>query len=452
LIAEVGAEISRPQPSAAPSALPGDLLLTAVSRRPLVLPRSTVEIALNRPVPVSGRPPPVRPGGTSIVIVTYEGLVFTRLCLQSLVANTMDPPYEVIVVDNGSRDDTPEYLATLAERNPQIRVILNGSNRGFAPACNEGLALARGDNLVLLNNDTMVPPGWLPRLISHLADSSIGLVGPVTNRIGNESEIEADYETWSEFLAFAGDRARAHSGEGIDIPAASMFCLAMRRDTYRQLGPLDERYLVGLLEDDDYSERARRAGYRVRCAEDVMVHHFGEASFGALVPTGEYGAILRENKRRYAAKWGSEWVPYGRRQSVRYSRLTHRVRDLVREHVPEGSRILVVSRGDDELLGFDGRVGLHFPQAADGVYAGHHPGDSHEAVAHLENVRRGGGAEFLLIPDTALWWLDHYAGLRRHLDAHYPRVADQHEVGVIYALQVKEEHRPEGRDRSEVAH
>jgi len=435
LLAQVGADSARPQAAAAAERpLPGEMLLTAESRRPLVLPHSTLETAFNRPVPVARDVEPVGAGGASIVIVTCEGLVFTRLCIESLIANTAGLPYEIIVVDNGSRDDTPEYLATLSERNPHVRVLLNGSNLGFARACNEGLALARGDRYVLLNNDTMVPPNWLPSLTAHLADPAAGLVGPVTNRIGNESEIEADYETWSEFLAFAARRGREHRGESIEIPAAAMFCLAMRRDTYERLGPLDERYEVGLLEDDDYCECAHRAGYSVLCAEDVVVHHFGEASFGSLVPTGEYATILQENKRRYAEKWGREWIPYERRQSVRYGRLTRSIHELADRHLPDDARVLVVSRGDEALLAFERQVGLHFPQAEGGVYAGHYPGDSAEAIRHLESLRHTQGARYLLIPDTARWWLDHYAGLRRHLDAHYPLVVDEADVGTIYDL------------------
>jgi hypothetical protein len=219
-----------------------------------------------------------------------------------------------------------------------------------------------------------------------------------------------------------------------------MFCLGMRREVWERLGPLDERYEIGLLEDDDYSERARRAGYRVLCADDVFVHHYSEASFGKLVPTGKYAEILQDNKRRYAEKWGAPWRPYARRQSTSYRVLTRRIRDLVAQRLPPESRVLVVSRGDDELLRFEGREGLHFPQAENGVYAGHYPGDSREAIAHLEEVRREQGARFLLFPETGLWWLDHYGGLRSHLETCYRRVAFEEGTAVIYSLR-----QPSGR-------
>jgi GT2 family glycosyltransferase len=438
LLADVDVERSRSRRRGADDAkldpFPDEMLVTTVSRRPTRLPRSTIEIAMKRPSPPTIEPAPLDGGGASIVVVTYENLVFSRLCLESVLANTREIAYELIVVDNGSGDDTPEYLVALAERNSHVRVVLNGGNLGFSPAANEGLALARGHRLVLLNNDTLVPPHWLTRLLAHLEDEAVGLVGPVTNRIGNEAEIPADYRTWAEFLRFSERRAIERDGDEIDIQVAAMFCLAMRRDVYEQLGPLDERYEIGLLEDDDYSERARRAGYRVRCADDVFIHHFSEASFGKLVPTGEYAEILQDNKRRYAEKWSAPWRPYARRQSTSYRVLTRRIRDLVTQRLPPQSRVLVVSRGDDELLRFEGREGLHFPQAENGVYAGHYPGDSREAIAHLEEVRREHGARFLLFPETGLWWLDHYGGLRNHLQTCYRRVAFEEGTGVIYSL------------------
>lgn len=411
---------------------PASMPLEPVSRRPTVLPRETVETALETPVPRYADPVKTSSASASIVVVTHDNLAFTRLCLRSVLANTGEA-FELIVVDNGSGDGTPAYLARLAERDTRVKVLLNGSNVGFAPACNQGLGLATGDHLVLLNNDTMVAPGWLDGLRRHLAEPKVGLVGPVTNRIGNEAEIDVDYRTWGEYLEAAARRAEEHAGEWLEIGTPAMFCLAMRRQTFLRLGPLDEGYEIGMLEDDDYAERARRAGYELRCADDVLVHHFGEASFGQLVPSGEYTEILERNQRRYAEKWGRAWEPYGRRPNPRYEREAEQVREAVKGTVPSGSTVLVISRGDEELLQLNGRRAQHFPQAEDGGWAGHHPADSEEAVAHLESLRDR-GAEFLVIPPTYLWWLRHYEGLREHLERNCEPVVADDRAGAIYRL------------------
>ena len=238
-----------------------------------------------------------------MVVVTRDNLAFLRLCLESVLAAT-ERPFELIVVDNGSSDGTPTYLTLLAERNPHVRPICNDSNRGFAAACNQGADVAAGEVLVLLNDDTAVSPGWLERLSAHLERPEVGMVGPTTNRTGNEAQIDADYRTWAELVRFADTRASEHAGEAFEIPTLTMFCVAMRRELYEQVGPLDERFETGLLEDDDYSRRVRDAGYRLLCADDAFVHHFGETSFGKLVPSGEYARVLEANRARFEEQVG----------------------------------------------------------------------------------------------------------------------------------------------------
>jgi hypothetical protein len=193
-----------------------------------------------------------------------------------------------------------------------------------------------------------------------------------------------------------------------DIQVATLFCAAMRREVFEQVGPLDERFEVGLFEDDDYSERIRAAGYRVVCAEDAFVHHFGEGSFGALVPTGRYGEVFRTNKARFEEKWAVTWQPHLRRPNAWYRDLIERIRAVVDHELPEDATVVVVSHGDDVLLELGAaRHGWHFPQMEDGTYGGYHPGDSAEAIAHLD-LLRGRGAQYILFPETALWWLDYY--------------------------------------------
>jgi GT2 family glycosyltransferase len=410
---------------------PASLRLTPVSRRPLTLWPETVRAVLERPVPAvsggRGRPK------TSIVVVTYNDLTFTRLTLESVLANTDGPTYEIIVIDNGSDEPTRRYLSVLSSRNDNIQVVLNETNRGFAAGTNQGLALATGDVLVLLNSDTIVTHGWLRGLVSTLEDVSIGLVGPVTNRCGNEAEIQTSYETYGDMLEFAGERGAVIAGQISDIPVATMFCVAFRRSTLDEVGELDDRFGLGLFEDDDYSLRVRRSDKRIVCNEGVFVHHFGEGALGALAAAGHYGELFEANRRRFEEKWGVEWRTHDRRRNPDYERLLLQLDGIVRDNIPVGSTVLVVTRGDDVLLQIPGCEGWHFPRAADGAYAGFYPTDDAQAIQQLEDLRRD-GANFLVIPATAAWWLEHYSGLRRHLDEHYVEVAADSVTAAIYDI------------------
>jgi GT2 family glycosyltransferase len=454
---------------------PASMVLTPLSRWPTTLPEATVRTVLEGwsaerqsarrsalRAPRSTRSAPL----ASIVIVTWNNLVYTRLTLESLLWRTGYPSYEVIVVDNGSDDGTRDYLAALAERDARVRLEFLERNHGFAAASNRGLELARGKCLVLLNNDTLLPAGWLLRLVRHLEDPAIGLAGPATNRSGNEAQVKVPYRTYGEFERFAAEYMNGQwavvSGEwpvasqqglvasghsplttghsplatAFDIRTATMFCAALRREVYERVGPLDERFGIGLFEDDDYSMRVRSAGYRVVCADDVFLHHFGQATIGKL--GGEYGRLFHANRRLWEEKWGLAWTPHAGRPDPQRQELVRRIRTVAESTLPAGSTVLVVSHGDDELVCLEGRCGWHFPQAENGIYQGHHPADSAEAIERLESLVARGG-EFLLIPQPTLWWLEHYGEFKEYLERRHRLVAREDETCVIYQLQV--EHR-----------
>jgi GT2 family glycosyltransferase len=409
------------------------LVLAPTGRWPTRLPEATVEAAMSLPLPVARAPEPNAGPTTSIVVVTCNGLPYTKMCLASLFGPGWRAGDEVIVVDNASSDGTPAFLRELEQRNPCVRAIFNLENRGFAAANNQGLALARGQILILLNNDTLTPGGWRDGLAGWLADPAIGLVGPVTNRTCNEAQIDAPYRTLEEMERFARDYVRQHRGQGLDLPMLAMFCLALRREVYEKVGPLDESFGVGMFEDDDYARRASQAGYRVVCAEDVFVHHFGQASLGELCASGEYDRLLAANRRRFEEKWGVRWQPHGRRHSPEYQGLRARIHECVGRLVPAGATVAVISKGDEELLKLQDRRGWHFPRAADGQYPSLYPAHSAEAIAHLEELRAQ-GAGFLLIPKPALWWLEHYGDFKDHLQKRYPLLARDPEICFIYEL------------------
>jgi len=116
-----------------------------------------------------------------------------------------------------------------------------------------------------------------------------------------------------------------------------------------------------------------------------------------------------------------------------YADLVGRVHGTVAAAVPPGSSVLVVSKGDAALLAMPGLRAAHFPQDGEGEYAGHHPRDSAAAIAALEELRRH-GAEYLVIPSTAYWWLEYYAEFATHLATHGELLANESESCLVYGL------------------
>jgi GT2 family glycosyltransferase/thioredoxin-like negative regulator of GroEL len=258
-------------------------------------------------------PPPDGPELASVVVPCHGQLAYTKLCVAAVLAHTR-PPYELVLVDDASPDGTPGYLASLAGAAGPERVVVvtSAENRGFAASVNRGLAAARGDLVVLLNTDAVVTPGWLDGLAAHAAADwpRVGLVGPVSNGAPAPQFVEPGYgEDLAGLDAFADRHRAARRGECAPFPRATGFCLLVRRAVLDRVGALDEGYGAGFFEDDDLCVRARRAGYEVRVARDVYVHHFGGRTFRA--KGVDTAALLAENFDRFRAKWGAaEAAPY----------------------------------------------------------------------------------------------------------------------------------------------
>lgn len=246
----------------------------------------------------------------SIIIVSFDNLNYTRMCLDSIIKNTGYPNYEMIVVDNASQKDAVEYLKAFAARHTNVRLQLNKKNLGFAKANNQGFQKSSGDYVVFLNNDTIVTPGWLFRLLHYLQrNPKVGMVGPVTNDIGNEAKIDVNYTSLDDINAFSAYRAKDFSGESFKIDVLALYCCMTSRALFENVDGLDERYEIAFFEDDDLAMKVREKGLDLLCAEDVFIHHFHGASLNKLAEE-DYQKLFEENKRKFEEKWGIVWQPH----------------------------------------------------------------------------------------------------------------------------------------------
>ncbi len=236
---------------------------------------------------------------TSIVIVTHNLVDYTRACVSS-IRHLTDEPYELVFVDNGSTDDTLKYLESLGDAT----VIRNKTNRGFPAAANQGIQASVGEQILLLNNDTVVTTGWLRRLLTCLrSDSRIGLVGPRSNAVSGAQQIPTTYSDLTLLDGFAWELGRSHDRQCEEADRLVGFCLLVKREVFDKIGRLDEQFGIGNFEDDDFCRRARAAGYRAMIAKDAFVHHVGGATFREAGV--DFERLMRENQERYHAKWSN---------------------------------------------------------------------------------------------------------------------------------------------------
>ncbi len=235
----------------------------------------------------------------SVIVLTWNGLHYLEDCLSSLLAQDY-PAFEVIVVDNGSTDGTPEWMA---EHFPDVRFIRNERNLGFAGGNNAGLRAARGDLLVLLNNDTEVHPGWLAALADTCADPAVGVAGckllyPDGTIQHAGGFIYGPRGEAQHVGRFAEDKGQFDQLAEVDFVTGA--ALAISRAALQEIGPLDEGFSPIYYEDVDWCYRARAAGYRVVYQPAAVVtHHESKAT---TLESHRHKFILNHGRVRFLFK------------------------------------------------------------------------------------------------------------------------------------------------------
>lgn len=238
----------------------------------------------------------------SIVIPVHGKIEYTLACLHSIANHPPTDPFEVVVVDDASPDNTADVLTEITG----LRVISNEKNLGYVGSCNAGAAEAHGNYLVFLNNDTQVTPGWteaLLRCFDRHPDAGIAgsqLVYPDGRLQEAGAWVFSDASAWNiGRFASRKDPSLRYSREVDYVSGAS---LAIPRNLFHELGGFDLRYAPGYYEDTDLAFAARSAGRSTWYVPDSMVIHAEGVSSAGIVETGmkRFQAI---NQGKFAAKW-----------------------------------------------------------------------------------------------------------------------------------------------------
>lgn len=255
----------------------------------------------------------------SVIIPVYNNIVDTMLCVVSVLEHETERSFEIIVADDGSSDATSRLIASLGGI---VRFVRQSKNLGFLGNCNAAALQAAGNHMVLLNNDTLVCPGWLDGLITPFAlDEKVGLVGSkLINWDGTLQEAGGIF--WRDGSAWnfgRGKDARAPEFSYLkDVDYCSGASIAVAAHVWRALKGFDPMYSPAYCEDSDLAFRVRDAGYRTLFnPTSEVVHHEGR-SHGRDVASG-IKAYQVTNQQRLRERWRSV---------------------LERDHFPNGQNVL----------------------------------------------------------------------------------------------------------------
>ncbi|MGG4049562.1 glycosyltransferase [Paenibacillus favisporus] len=240
----------------------------------------------------------------SIIIPVYNQWNYTYSCLASILENTKDTSYEVIIADDMSTDET----INIQNYVDNVRVVRDGTNRGFLLNCNNAAKQARGKYIFFLNNDTNVQPEWLSSLVQLIeSDSKIGMVGSkLIYPDGRQQEaggiIWDDASGWN--FGRLDDPEKPEYNYVKEVDYISGAAILIRHDLWKEIGGFDERFVPAYFEDSDLAFEVRRLGYKVLFQPRSVVVHFEGISHGTDLGSG-IKSYQVQNKEKFLNKWNS---------------------------------------------------------------------------------------------------------------------------------------------------
>ena len=248
---------------------------------------------------------PTSDGDVVIIIPVYNNWSMTATCLRSLMMTTNETSYRIVVVDDGSTDETPHRLAEISG----ITNLCLAENVGFLRAVHAGFAAVSEPWVILLNNDTVVTDGWLDALVDMArADDTIGVVGAkllfpdgVLQEAGS-----LIFNTGAGVNYGKGDRA---DRSWYEFPREVDYCsgagILIRHSVWQSTGGFDLEFAPAYYEETDFAFAVRRAGYRVMYQPKSRIYHFEGATYGT-DESPKKRALMKTNRKRLVTKWAAE--------------------------------------------------------------------------------------------------------------------------------------------------
>ena len=243
--------------------------------------------------------------GASIVIAVWNQLAYTRLAVEAIVKNTA-PPFEFVIVDNGSRPDVKAYFDSLKEK-VEITYIRNEENLGPIRGINQGLKASRFSYVAVIHNDVLIMEhGWLTKILSVMkADPKIGIVGLAGRKeiykTGCVNEDSLKHNLQNE------DLNRPMSEDMAEVAVIDGLCFVMRRELLKRIKGLDEAYGYMHFYDLDLSLESIQAGFK-NIVVKVEAMHIGNG--GITRKMREYNELVKDdyglwkrNRKLFERKW-----------------------------------------------------------------------------------------------------------------------------------------------------
>jgi GT2 family glycosyltransferase len=429
----------------------------------------------------------------TIIIPVFNCYAMTRQCLDLLVGEVEK---EIVVVDDGSTDETHSSLRSYGNRikvvtHSENHGFATSCNNGASAASGDFFVFLNNDTLprsgwlgALIHHARSNPQAAMIGGKLLYPDDTIQHAGVV---------ICQDRYPRHIYTGFPGNHPAVNRSRPFQIVTAA--CMLIRRDVFEEVGGFDTRFRNGF-EDVDLCLRVKRTGGEVHYCSECEVVHLESVSPGRFAHDAQNVSLYRErwfdtiepDEWRYYLEDGLIKVSHEGRypihlevspllatiardgrldetdkllrtrnrqvadylkentrlrmeiagqatpsRELEYHGLRTMIRRKVRETIPVGSTVVFISKGDQGLVDLEGYQGWHFPMDKNGAYAGFHPSDSPDAISHLDELINR-GAEYLVIPSTSLWWLEHYTEFSRHLNSRFSLAVDVRQTCQIYEL------------------